>query len=62
MMPSCAFCMWSMNETTDDGKWCCMAYPDGIPDDIIDGKRVHDKVQPDQQSDYVLTFLGVDDG
>lgn len=32
----------------------CKAFPDGIPDKIIDGSIVHDKPLPDQENDIVF--------
>jgi len=32
----------------------CDAYPDGIPDVIVDGEDLHDKVRSDQNNDIVF--------
>lgn len=53
MIPACARCIRLMRETKD-GRACCLAYPDGIPPDILSGERVHIEVQPDQRGEYVF--------
>lgn len=32
----------------------CKAFPEGIPDDIANGERLHDKVEPNQVGDFVF--------
>lgn len=53
----CSVCKNFMKtiETGDKGfKFICKAFPDGIPDDIIDGKLDHKTVLPDQKGKYVF--------
>ena len=33
----------------------CAAFPEGIPDDIMDDIIIHDKVLPEQRGNYVFT-------
>lgn len=33
----------------------CVAFPEGIPDDLLEGKSKHDKILKGQVGDYVFT-------
>lgn len=37
----------------DKEKFSCLAYPDSIPDDIIDNILMHDKVLENQKNEYM---------
>ncbi len=32
----------------------CLAYPDGIPDKLLEGDATHDKIRPDQMGDTLF--------
>lgn len=32
----------------------CEAFPDGIPDDILDDEFIHDKIHPEQDNEIVF--------
>ena len=40
-------------EDSQFGPEVCLAYPDGIPDRIVDGEDLHSTVQPDQDGTLV---------
>ena len=40
-------------EDSTFGPEVCLAYPDGIPDRIVDGEDLHATVQPDQDGTLV---------
>jgi hypothetical protein len=56
-MGMCYFCV-HLGENNDDDKMTCAAYPDGIPDLIIDAKRDHRTRLP---GDNGITFEPEDD-
>jgi len=44
------YCLMCKNYT-DNGE--CLAFPDGIPDEILRGEQEHTKPLPDQNNDIV---------
>jgi len=36
------------------GTFACKAYPEGIPQELLDGKAKHDRVRNDQKNDVVF--------
>ena len=50
----CFFCKHLIDEPGYANTFICSAYPNGIPEDIIKGIRVHDKVFDDQRSNFVF--------
>lgn len=52
----CIFCTHlsdNKGETGEANTFTCAAYPSGIPEDILLGIRIHDKVFDDQQGSIV---------
>lgn len=47
----CVNCVHNRGELTDSGRPTCDAFPDGIPEDILENEFLHDKKHPDQQVD-----------
>lgn len=52
MTLNCFICEHQMDEKYDD--FCCAAFPDGIPEDILTEKIQHNKPLPDQKNDIVF--------
>lgn len=48
----CALCKHFLGKTL--GTYICKAYPKGIPKRILFSDDLHDKVEPDQEGDYVF--------
>lgn len=44
----CQFCKWYL------GSLGCMAYPERIPDKFLTGQEAHNKVEPDQEGNFVF--------
>ncbi len=48
--PKCLLCVWCTEVSPDI---TCLAFPRGIPDEILGGEVDHDAVRPDQEGEYV---------
>jgi len=48
----CRFCQQLHNLT---GKPTCNAFPEGIPQEILSGKLIHNNPLPEQKNNIVLT-------
>ena len=50
----CSFCRW-FNHGGDD--FSCFAYPDGVPDDIAEGRVAHDEPRGDEEHNVAFEVL-----
>jgi len=46
----CIRCLWFFGKDSD---FKCLAYPGGIPERVLSGDVLHDKVLDDQDGDFV---------
>lgn len=49
----CNNCEWLLDDI--DGIHVCPAFPDGIPEKYLSGKKIHSKVDDDQMSHFTYT-------
>jgi len=50
----CAHCQWFAHQS---GTNTCFAYPNGIPDDIIEGRVAHDEPRGDEEHNVAFEVL-----
>ena len=55
-MIGCDSCKYSDTPRTKESKRTCECFPDGIPQDILEGIP-HDKVRPEQDNDIVYEVI-----
>ncbi len=51
IIPSCIDCKYFLM----DRRYICMAFPEGIPEDILLNKRNHDRIFQNQNGHYIYT-------
>jgi len=57
-IPRCFNCRHFQKRTQEQNVppvYTCHAFPDGIPDDVMLARTIHDTPIPGQQGDYVFT-------
>jgi len=53
----CAGCVWFFGYEEAKDKFTCTAFPDGIPPEIMQGKKKHNKVIKGQVGEAVWTEI-----
>lgn len=49
----CSICKHLVEKITKEGKIICKAFPNGIPDKILDGRVIHDRIVGGQKGKYI---------
>lgn len=55
ILPEECICIECKHLDTDGTEVFCKAFPDGIPDDILDGNNDHKKIHKDQDNKILFT-------
>ena len=51
----CFHCVYAGTEDLEEGKLCCLAYPDGVPHEIMNGEDNHTSLRGDEFEPIVFT-------